>query len=144
MSNDEGPRLVGRRIPELAGGVSLSSAPQAPMEGPAGSKRTAVTPDQALIAIVATLKDLVEINGGQAADIHRIADLMSGEQNDMPHLPGVAPRDDGSWGTFCLGCTQERGDFTYPCLRQADDPTAPPARFMPAPEFIEESPGGTS
>lgn len=66
--------------------------------------------------------------------------LMSAEE--APHVPTTAPKDDHTWGVFCLGCTVTRGDYTYPCQRDDQDRNAwPPAVLIEVPSSPESSTG---
>lgn len=89
------------------------------------------------LGVYGLLSELVEVTRDQSGSIATIAMKLAG---DMPHIPAVGPLADGGWGVFCLGCTQEAGSYTYPCKIAPDDPEAPPARLVAAPEFVENVP----
>jgi hypothetical protein len=31
------------------------------------------------------------------------------------HVPAVARRADGTWGVWCVACSEREQDYTYPC-----------------------------
>jgi hypothetical protein len=45
------------------------------------------------------------------------------------HIPGIAQRKDGSWGVFCHHCSEEFGDYVYPCLAGLWKQAPPPVLF---------------
>lgn len=84
------------------------------------------------------LKELKEIVGGAAADLHRIANVMTGTGgSELPHAPMIAPKFDGRWGVSCLACSYAAEDYVWPCLVIADSPEGPPAELVAAPELVE-------
>lgn len=56
--------------------------------------------------------------------------------NSKPMLPHVYtqqvvndPGHGAVWGTFCLACTQEAEEYTYPCKHAPEEQFKPPAFF---------------
>jgi hypothetical protein len=64
-----------------------------------------------------------------------IADLvnrLAAPRLAAPHVYAVQPRTDGTWGTFCIDCSEARQDYVWPCA--APNRPIPPARLIPAGE----------
>lgn len=48
------------------------------------------------------------------------------------HVPAISHRTDGRWGVYCLACSDQAGDYTYPCRRGHWDEDSPPALAAPS------------
>lgn len=46
---------------------------------------------------------------------------------ELPHLYGISPRNDGLWGVFCMACSKEAKSYTYPCKVSTLPGKRPPA-----------------
>jgi hypothetical protein len=43
------------------------------------------------------------------------------------HVYSIAElREDGKWGTYCLDCSEDVGNYVYPCQAEAYRGNAPP------------------
>jgi hypothetical protein len=68
-----------------------------------------------------------------------IRDLMAAEGIATHHRAGVALKQDGTWGTFCIGCSAVNQDFIYPCLVSEMTTDWPPETLIAVPPSAEST-----
>lgn len=59
-----------------------------------------------------------------------LAKIATNTKKEARHIYAIALREPGVWGTYCLACSDEAQEFTYPCLRFGEaDATKPPSHI---------------
>jgi hypothetical protein len=54
-----------------------------------------------------------------------LRELSRNTAKEERHIYALAERPDGSWGTYCLACSEMESAYVYPCKRGGDDPVPP-------------------
>ena len=49
---------------------------------------------------------------------------VNSKQEDR-HIYALSERGDGSWGSYCLACSEEAKDYIYPCAKYQGQPYPP-------------------
>lgn len=68
---------------------------------------------------VKAISDAIAAADAQGAEIRRRA--------KGAHIACVAQRSNGQWGTYCLACSDEAGDYVFPCKAHPENPHWPAA-----------------
>jgi hypothetical protein len=52
------------------------------------------------------------------------------------HFYGIAQRDESTWGTYCIACSEASETYVYPCEVHADAPR-PPSHITILPTLVD-------
>ena len=65
------------------------------------------------------LQEIPRMMTGLYTQLEKIADNTK-KTSELPHVPAVAPGRDGTWGVFCLACSEDASDYVPICARLAE------------------------
>lgn len=76
--------------------------------------------DQERLLTQRAIQELPRMMTGLYSQLEKIAENTK-KDSGLPHLPAVAPGRDGTWGVFCLACSEDASDYVPLCAKLAEN-----------------------
>lgn len=65
-----------------------------------------------------------------------LAQIVINTKKEDKHLYALAELTDGSWGTYCLACSEVAEEYVYPCSKHDHTNVAPPSHVMSVQDIV--------
>ena len=70
-------------------------------------------------------KSVDKTNNHLAEMVGLLGMLVSNTAKPSQHFYGIAPRDESTWGSYCIACSDAVEHYVYPCEVHPDAPRPP-------------------